>query len=638
MNNQFENRENNEQGSNHVVVDTEFDHQQHAVRAASLMDTGSLDTKKTKLLYWLHGGWIGWVVLAISLTLTFIAYSVAKNLAFEQEKKRFEYRAEEIETAITERMQVYEQALYTARAMVNTLQGDVARTQWKTFVESMQIHQHWPGIQGLGFAVPVSPENKTVFEQQVRDEGFPDFTIRPEGEREEYSAILFLEPFDWRNQRAFGYDMWSNDTRRQAMKRAKDQGVAATSGIITLVQETVKDIQKGFLMYLPVNDEAGNFTGWVYAAFRANDLMRGILGDYDPSIEFEIFDGDTIKEDSLLFDTNKIYSHGINKFTPVFSSEKHIELQGRTWTLYLSTPSNYSVHQQNRSSQYVLVAGIVIDILLFYLIYSLFSLNKKAQAIAHEMTEEYRLATEREEQANRAKSQFLANMSHELRTPLNSIIGFSHRLIRRLAGTLDEREAEGLRAIHRNGQSLLALISDILDLSKVEAGQMEVDSQWFNVNDIITEHEVEWIEVAKEKQIELKVLTNDNALHIFSDQRKLEQIIRNLMSNAFKYTGKGSVVLTIIKKTVKTQANASQNAIEITVTDTGIGMAQPDLDRLFEGYFRAESVRTQAIQGTGLGLVITAQLVELLGGEINVVSEEGKGSCFSVLIPCGAND
>ncbi|MGH1470739.1 MAG: sensor histidine kinase [Cellvibrionaceae bacterium] len=581
----------------------------------------------------LHGGWMGWLILAISLTLTVVAYFVAKNLTYVQEQKRFESRSLEIQNAITERMRVYEQALYAASAMIDTHDGQVSRKDWTQFVTAMRLDDNWPGIQGLGLSVPVDKGEKELFEQRIRDEGFLDFKISPEGDRSEYTSIIYLEPFDWRNQRAFGYDMWSNDMRRQAMKRAKEENVAATSGIITLVQETATDVQKGFLMYLPVyQEEYDKFLGWVYSAFRANDLMKGILGGYDPSIEFEIYDGKGIHQDSLLFDTNTIFSQGEMKFSPVFSSEKYIELQGRPWTIYFSTPINYKIDDENRSSQYVLIAGIIIDILLFYLIYSLFSLNKKAQKIAHEMTDEYRLASEREEQANRAKSQFLANMSHELRTPLNSIIGFSHRLIRRISDQIEDREAEGLRAIYRNGQNLLSLINDILDLSKVEAGQMEVEHQQFDVNEVVSESLSEWQDLAKEKNLAFVFEKSEMPIIVFSDFRKIQQIIRNLLSNAFKYTHEGSIVLAIRRA----QTEQSSNVFEITVTDTGIGMSKEDLDQLFDSYFRAKEVRTQAIQGTGLGLVITSQFVELLGGEINVVSKIDRGSCFSIIIPIGS--
>ncbi|MGI1679922.1 MAG: CHASE domain-containing protein [Cellvibrionaceae bacterium] len=590
----------------------------------------SADKNQWQMINLIHGSWTGWLILAISLSLTVVAYFVARNLSYEQERKRFEYRSDEIQNAITERMRVYEQTLYAAAAMIDSHDGFITRDEWRKFVAAMRINENWPGIQGLGFAVPVESEKKEIFEQGVRDEGFPEFKISPEGVRDEYTSIIYLEPFDWRNQRAFGYDMWSNEMRRQAMQRAREERVAAISGIITLVQETKTDVQKGFLMYWPVfHEENKQFLGWVYSAFRANDLMSGILGDYDPNIEFEIFDGETVKKDSLLFDTNDFFSQGEMKFSPVFSSEKIIELQGRPWTIYLSTPVSYSVNRENRSSQYVLIGGIIIDILLFYLIYSLFSINKKAQQIASDMTTEYRLASEREEQANRAKSQFLANMSHELRTPLNSIIGFSHRLIRRLSEQVEEREAEGLRAIHRNGLSLLSLINDILDLSKVEAGQMEVDCHQFDVKDICEDNILEWHELAKEKNIKFVLDKPESPILINSDVRKVQQIVRNLMSNAFKYTTEGSVVLSIHPA----RTERSLDAVEITVTDTGIGISEEDLENLFASYFRAQEVRTKAIQGTGLGLVITSQFVGLLGGEINVVSEEGKGSCFSVIIP-----
>ncbi len=603
-------------------------------------------TKDQTIENFFKSGWMASLVLMISVVLTCAAYWVARNLTYLEEKNRFEYRTEEIRLAIIERMRVYEQALYAGAAMMDSHGSNITRDHWKKFVAGLQINTNWPGIQGLGFAVPVEAEHKEVFEKRIQAEGFPDFKIRPLEEREEYTAIVYLEPFDWRNQRAFGFDMWSNDMRREAMRRAKEEGVAATSGIITLVQETDVDVQKGFLMYLPVYGEsvdrkgsesfgAGEekiFLGWVYSAFRANDLMKGILGEFDPSIGFEIYDGETIEESSLLFDTDKIYSQGEEKYDPIFFAKKSIVLQGRPWTLYLSTTSDYSINEQNRSSQYVLIGGFIINLLIFYLISSLFSINKKAQLLARDMTREYRLASEREEKASRAKSQFLANMSHELRTPLNSIIGFSYRLINRTADKLDEREMEGLNAIHRNGQSLLSLINDILDLTKVEAGKMEVNVEKFDLTDAISKNIIDWQGQAQEKNIKFSFEKPKTPIIMNSDSKKIQQIIRNLLSNAFKYTSEGSIVLSI-KPKGNGENKVSRERVEISVADTGMGVSEEDMPDLFGSYFRAKEVRTQAIQGTGLGLVITSQLVTLLGGTMHVDSKIGEGSCFSVFIP-----
>lgn len=594
-----------------------------------------------KLLNIVHNPFAGWAILVTSLLLTIVAYIVASNLAQQQARQRFEFRASEVVDAISERLRVYETVLRSGVALMYTGER-ISREQWRIFVDTIDIDAYWPGIQGLGYAVPVQPGQLAAHIDSIRAEGFPDYAVRPEGEREYYTAIIYLEPFDWRNQRAFGYDMWSNDMRREAMIRATDTGAAATSGMITLVQETDTDVQRGFLTYVPVyngrtpatvEERRQQLRGWVYAAFRAGDLMTGILGATDPSIEFEIYDGDTVGGEHLLFDSNNSLSLEEENHIPAFAMLEKLNLQGRTWTIYLNTPQDFNVSSATNQPKIILIGGVIIDILLFYVIISLYSINRKAEQLAAEMTVEYRLAKEREAEANQAKSRFLANMSHELRTPLNSIIGFSQILIRKLASTLDGREMEGLQAVNRNGQHLLGLINDILDLSKVEAGKMEILCEDFNLLDIIECERLTWQRMANDKGLDLIIDIDSSQCSavLHTDRRRLIQIINNLMTNALKYTKAGSVKLSI--------SSASQpDYLKIQVTDTGIGMSSEDQKKLFRGYYRAESVRAEAIEGTGLGLLITYQFAALLGGEVSVTSNVGKGSCFTVVLPLRLQD
>ncbi|CAN0596197.1 unnamed protein product, partial [Laminaria digitata] len=154
----------------------------------------------------------------------------------------------------------------------------VSREEWRLYVDTLSVESVWPGIQGIGYAEFVRPENRTAYEQAIRDEGFADFVIRPPGAREIYSSITYLEPFDERNRQAFGFDMYQQETRRTAMNLARDTGKVAVSGRVTLVQEISDDVQAGFLMYLPyfesgqtrqdVSTRQSSIVGFVYSPFR----------------------------------------------------------------------------------------------------------------------------------------------------------------------------------------------------------------------------------------------------------------------------------------------------------------------------------------------------------------------------------
>ena len=250
-------------------------------------ETNNTAAERRPLAHRLHNAYTAWIVLLFGFIFTWAAWYTSDQFVQANARERFENRANEISSAIYARMLEYEQVLRGGVAFFNAA-GNVDRKKFRSYVTALSIEKNWPGIQGIGFSIPVAAPDKSKHIEDIRREGFPGYTIKPDGDRDEYSAIIYLEPFDWRNQRAFGFDMWSNAMRRQAMMRARDTGEASTSGIITLVQETKDDVQKGFLTYLPlykndlplstVEQRRSAFIGWVYAPFRMGNLMAGILG------------------------------------------------------------------------------------------------------------------------------------------------------------------------------------------------------------------------------------------------------------------------------------------------------------------------------------------------------------------------
>jgi signal transduction histidine kinase len=229
------------------------------------------------------------------------------------------------------------------------------------------------------------------------------------------------------------------------------------------------------------------------------------------------------------------------------------------------------------------------------------------------------------ESANQHKSAFLANMSHELRTPLNAVIGFSEMLAARYFGDLTEKQAEYVNDIHGSGKHLLSLINDILDLSKVEAGRMELELGEFDLRAALDNALTLVRERAQRGGVTLR-LDADAALGSFrGDERKLKQVMLNLLSNAVKFTPRGG--------TVSVAANQVDGTAEIAVRDTGAGIAPEDQEAIFEAFRQVGTDVTRKREGTGLGLALTRRFVELHGGTIRVESALGKGSTFTVRLP-----
>ena len=228
------------------------------------------------------------------------------------------------------------------------------------------------------------------------------------------------------------------------------------------------------------------------------------------------------------------------------------------------------------------------------------------------------------ETASRHKSEFLANMSHELRTPLNAVIGFSEVLAEGMFGEVNDKQAEYLKDILESGRHLLSLINDILDLSKVEAGRMELDRAEFDLPGAIDTALLLVRERAGRKGIEVGRTIDERLGIVSADERKVKQVLLNLLSNAVKFTAEGG--------RIDVRAEARDGTVEIAVTDTGVGIAPADQDAVFEE-FRQVGPSAKRVEGTGLGLALSRKFIELHGGRIWVTSELGRGSTFTFTLP-----
>lgn len=234
------------------------------------------------------------------------------------------------------------------------------------------------------------------------------------------------------------------------------------------------------------------------------------------------------------------------------------------------------------------------------------------------------------EAASRAKTRFLAQMSHELRTPLNSIIGYSARLLKKLAPSLEPRYVEALDTIERNGEHLLSLINDLLDIASIDEGTLGLNRRSVQVADIVQQVMQEMLTEAAEKKLSMDFDNGAGSLSISADPLRVRQVVLNLVSNAIKYTSRGGIFVSL-------KVDAPSDRIEITVRDTGMGISRGNQAKLFRRFERVHANEVNAIPGMGLGLALVWELVAMHGGTTHVESEEGVGSCFVVKLPIHQN-
>ncbi|MDX1800132.1 MAG: CHASE domain-containing protein [Marinobacter sp.] len=340
-----------------------------------------------------------WFALLISLGITVVLWDLAENTTQREAQRRLQVLATSIRDQIEGRMQDYEQVLRGGAGLFNASDG-VSREQWRRYVAELDLSQRYPGIQGVGYARYLKTEaEKRQYEVSVRQEGFEGFEVRPAGKRDAYLPVTFLEPFDWRNQRAHGYDMFSEALRRRAITRARDTGHTTVSEKITLVQETDVDTQAGFLMYLPLYDggqvpdtlrkRRAMMRGTVYSPFRVNDLIDGVLGRQSPEVFITIYDGTVPTDAGLLYQSerpktdNTVENPNVTRTRLIRAS---IPVANHEWTIDVRSSPVFEQTVDHQKAQIVLVSGIAISLLLFSFVRALELTRTRAMALAQQMT------------------------------------------------------------------------------------------------------------------------------------------------------------------------------------------------------------------------------------------------------------
>lgn len=340
---------------------------------------------------------LSWFAFAIALLATLLAWQYLHQRELTLAERQFETLTTDITSAIRKRMVDHEQILLGAAGLIDASE-QLNRHEWKTQIERLSLAEHYPGIMGVGYAEVVAPDQLSSFEARIQAEGFPGFRVHPDGDRPFYTSIVFLEPFTGRNLAAFGYDMYSESTRRQAMQAAVDSAHTTITGPVTLLQETHGKVQAGILMYLPIYTQGASLTttalrtaalkGFVYSPYRMGDLLQGIIGRANPLIGYQLRDITDPAEPKPLFQT---YDAG-PAVAPMFSRQIELQLYGRDWQLGFSSTPLFDSELPGHAL--LLTAGIGISLMVFLLASLINFRRDQAEALASRMTEKMRASNE----------------------------------------------------------------------------------------------------------------------------------------------------------------------------------------------------------------------------------------------------
>ncbi|MBF0320839.1 MAG: CHASE domain-containing protein [Nitrospirae bacterium] len=574
----------------------------------------------------------------------------------EEGRTRLEFvnKADIIGNTISERFQSHIEILESIRGFY-AASSEVRRRDFMIFVGGFLSRNK--EIQALSWD-PIVPETqRSIFEAAARADGYGDFQIKErnaQGQlvtaspRGEYIPVYFIEPYEG-NEAALGFDLASNPSRREALTKARDTGQPQATGRITLVQEKGK--QSGMLIFVPIYGAGhiGNsvdarraaIRGFVSGVFRIGDAIERNLEGYKiDGVNFAVNDETAIEEERLL------YVHG-SELEPKRQSgiyhKINLSVAGRAWSIVFYPSKEYLKVYATYQSWLILVGCLLFLGLLEIFLFMLSNRNERIASLVHQKTAELSETTmllqdeitqKRETEAalikaTKAKSEFLAAMSHEIRTPLNAIIGITGVLAEM---GLTQEQNKSVQIIRNAGENLLAIINDILDYSKIEAGQITLESVCLNIFDVLETATALMKVSALRKGINLSMETAPAIpKQLWGDPSRLQQVILNLLSNAIKFTEAGEVGL-------RADVNREEDGlIELLfcVRDTGVGIAEDKKSLLFQRFSQADSSTKRKYGGTGLGLVISKLIVEHMNGRMWFDSREGHGSQFYFTVELG---
>jgi signal transduction histidine kinase len=575
------------------------------------------DVKSTNREQWkfiLIPSFAVFILLAI---LTLLFFNATLSEVKKQQNSELKQLNQDSILRLKTRMTYYEDILRGGAGLFKA-SNNVTRKEWKDYVDSYDIANRYPGVQGVGVSIIIPKNNLANHVSDIKTEGFGDYNIYPEGNRDIYSSIVYLEPFTGDNLKAFGYDMYSDTTRRLAMNTARDTNLPALSDIVTLVQDDkASPTSPGLLLYYPIYNKTSatvqerreNIYGFVYAPFRTNDLLINTVSKNNEYYNYKIIVNDI--NNSLLYQTENSndFSYDIN----TINQSQEFDLYGKKFTITGYLKQDSIIQNSRNKPLSVLITGLLLSVLASSVLYMMLS-NKLKE-----------LNMNGSVKVQSAKDELLALASHQLRTPATGVKQYIGMLKEGLAGQLSQYQQEIVNKAYDSNERQLATINEMLYVARADSNKLNMTYKHIDLVNLIDEIINEMNETIKYSNHTIKTDYQLKSLIIYCDPYYIRMAIENILSNAIKYTLSGGLIEISLKHTNKFAT--------LYIKDSGVGISKKDQKLLFKKFSRIPNSLTNQVVGTGLGLYLVKKIIHQHKGSVSVISQDKIGTQIIVKLP-----
>jgi signal transduction histidine kinase len=550
------------------------------------------------------------VVFLVLLAFAFLSYQNAKRTLQLRQQQVVDQKIIDVTDAVSGRMDENGNMARAGSALFDASEA-VTADEWGRFFAKFKVESRYDGITSIGYTPLITQGDVLAFLQTLQSRGITA-SMQPANSGPELAPVMYIQAYQG-IAGSYAFDMYASAERKAGMERARDSGKVALTDTVLLANSK----QIGAVIYAPIytrnvpidtiEQRHAAIRGYAFVGVRIERLLANVLSEQDRKsfgvVISEITPGTLPK---------KIYSSIDNTKDLQQVKSSDTELYGKTWRITLYANDAIVSETDAARPSTILMGGIAISIIASLAVYLLIQYRTRSFALA----EEHRL--------QQAKDELLSLASHQLRTPATGVKQYVGMVMEGFSGEITDEQANLLQQAYKSNERQLQIINEFLYVAKLGSGSLTTSVHRFDVVPLVKDLVKEMQADVDERGHTITVKTPESTF-VYSDEHSLRMIVENLISNAVKYTKKGGKIHVALRK--------NSGYVTITVKDNGIGIAKQDMDMLFKQFSRIPNELSNEVNGSGIGLYLAQQLAERNQGSIEVESEEGVGSVFTLRLP-----